>query len=66
MERAWLEQQLRQIRLHVALGKEHIARQQQIILDFEATGYDTTTARKLLKTFLEMQRLHEAHVERLT
>ena len=66
MDRAWLEQQLADVERHVALGRDHIARQRQIVLDFELAGYDTATAQALLQTFEGMQKFHEAHAERLT
>lgn len=61
-----LERHLRQALAHAALGREHIARQRQIILDLDSAGSDATTARELLETFEQMQVLHEADVHRLT
>ncbi len=50
---------------HVALGALHIARQKQIIAEFEACGRDSTSARELLATFEDSQGMHIADRDRL-
>ena len=52
-------------RRHVAEGLEHIRRQEALIRELETGGHSTDTARELLRTLLESQRLHEDNLERL-
>jgi hypothetical protein len=52
--------------VHAALGREHVGRQKQIVLDLEQAGRDATLARKRLLQFEELQGLHEAEVDSLT
>ena len=49
----------------VALGRDHIARQWQIILEKDQRGADTALSRQLLRTFYEVQTLHEEQLDRL-
>jgi len=44
---------------HIALGKEHLARQREIINELDREGHDTFAAKQWLKTFLETQAAHE-------
>jgi hypothetical protein len=44
---------------HVALGKEHIARQREIIADLDREGHDTSAAKELLESYLVTQAAHE-------
>jgi len=64
MDRAVLEDHLRQARAHAALGREHIARQHQIIAEFNG-GARGAMAKTLLKKFEALQELHLADVKRL-
>jgi hypothetical protein len=57
--------ELEEAERHVTLGRAHIARQQQLILEFAVAGYPTALAVALLASFEGMQRLHEAHRDRL-
>lgn len=66
MDRAMLEDHLRQARTHVKEGREHVRRQRKIVADLERGGHDTATARQLLRTFEEMQAAHLGDMERLT
>ena len=50
---------------HVRQGREYIARQLEIILRLRAKGLPTEEAERLLDRFEELQRSHEAHLERL-
>ena len=52
--------------MHAALGREHVGRQKQIVLDLEQAGHDATPAKKLLLQFEELRNLHEAEVDQLT
>jgi hypothetical protein len=44
---------------HIAIGKEHIIRQREIIDELDREGHDTSAAKQLLETFLETQAAHE-------
>jgi hypothetical protein len=44
---------------HIAVGREHIARQREIINELDREGHDTSAAKQLLETFLETQAAHE-------
>jgi hypothetical protein len=46
----------------VALGKEHISRQQQIILDMASAGRDVRLASDVLQTFKNLQATYESEV----
>ncbi len=50
---------------HVAEGRERIARQRQMVEGLRALGLPTKEAEDLLAQFLEIQRGHEEHFERL-
>jgi hypothetical protein len=65
MDHAIIEKHLRQAEEHVALGLQHIARQQKIVAEIEAAGRDGSLARTLLKTIEDLQRSHEADRDRL-
>lgn len=65
MDRAAIEKHLLQAEAHVALGKEHIQRQQQVILNLEQAGHPTAAAKDLLRTFEVTQAAHEADLERI-
>ncbi|HLH92247.1 MAG TPA: hypothetical protein VKX28_27785 [Xanthobacteraceae bacterium] len=49
----------------VRLGRDHITLQTNIIGRLERQGLDATGARRLLATYLDMQKSHEAHRDRL-
>jgi hypothetical protein len=49
----------------VTWGKRHVAIQRSRIARLERMGSDTELAQTLLATFLETQRLHEHHCDRL-
>jgi hypothetical protein len=65
MERATLKEHLRQAEEHVALGRQHISRQKEIIADLERGDHNTDAARRLLTTFEHTQKMHEADRDRL-
>jgi hypothetical protein len=50
---------------HVRQGREHIARQLEIIQKLRSHGYPTDGAERVLANLEHLQRLHEAHLERL-
>ncbi|TGQ71001.1 hypothetical protein EN829_001030 [Mesorhizobium sp. M00.F.Ca.ET.186.01.1.1] len=50
---------------HVLLGERHIARQREIVADFQDRGFRADLAEELLELFEEMQLLHIAHRDRL-
>ena len=51
---------------HVAQGKAVIEKQQSLVAELERDGHDTAEARGLLATFLDIQRLHEEDLARIT
>jgi hypothetical protein len=59
------ERHLVEAKQTVALGLEHIARQEQIIARLTEGGRDRAAAEELLRTLRECQALHEAHRDRL-
>ena len=58
-------QRLAQARHHVGIGEMHLARQYEIICEFERDGHDATEAKKLLAQFIVMQSLHIDDCRRL-
>jgi hypothetical protein len=56
---------LEQAEQHVALGKRHIAEQEDRIAELAKRGYDTTTARELLDNFHALQVQHIQHHDRI-
>jgi hypothetical protein len=58
MDRAKIEEHLRQTDSHIALGLKHLERQREIIAELQRDGHDTTAAVELLATLEETQRLH--------
>jgi hypothetical protein len=60
------EERLRTAKVHAALGREHVGRQKQIVLDLEQAGRDVALAKKLLLQFEELQVFYETEVGRLT
>lgn len=65
MENGMLETHLAQARRHVADGERHIANQRATLARLDRKGLDTIEAKKLLKTFEELQQLHIADRDRL-
>ena len=65
MDRVMQLQHLEEAERHIALGKQHIADQEQIVADLLRLGQDTTEARKLLDNFYTSQALHIEHRERI-
>lgn len=61
MDRKLEQQHLQEAERHVAEGREHINKQRQIIAELERDGHDTSTARELLETLEQSQRMHEEH-----
>lgn len=61
-----LETEVRQTLSDVTLGERHIASQRLRIERLQRMGADTALAKRLLKTFLETQVLHEYHHRVLT
>jgi len=64
-KRSVLLKHLREAEHHVALGRKHISRQQQLIADLERKGFDSTEACRLLDILTELQQLHEEGRARL-
>jgi hypothetical protein len=65
MDREMIERHLVLAERHVTLGAMHVDTQRAIVADLEAKGHDTQRARELLRTFEEMQAMHEADRERI-
>jgi hypothetical protein len=65
MDRKMTEEHLLQAEDAVLAGEGHIARQRQIVQELEQKGRDSTAARGLLATFLDLQHEHVAHRDRL-
>jgi hypothetical protein len=65
MDRAMIEEHLRQAEEHIALGEQHIARQREILAELQRDGHDTAQAEELLATFEETQRMHIADRDRI-
>jgi len=65
LERAVIKSHLAQAEQAARLGREHVERQIEIVANLEKDGHDTQAARRLLRTFEEVQAEHEAHRERL-
>ncbi len=56
---------LAQIEKRVAVGEHLIASQRDYIASLERMGRDPTQAKTLLHTFIELQRMHVADLDRL-
>ena len=65
LPRSLLIEHLRQAREHVALGERHLARQREIVGEYERLGLDVASAAWLLSLFEELQVLHVAGRDRL-
>jgi len=65
MDRLVLEEILKTARRHVSEGAQLIARQEQLIKEMSARGFDVSGYEKVLGRFEDIQRLHVQHVERL-
>lgn len=59
------ERELEMARRHVAEGRMHLARQQEIIEELAGNERDVVRARALLSEFKRSQRLHEDHLAEL-
>lgn len=59
------ETELEMAERHVALGRQHIVRQLEIIQKLRGHGYPTGGAERLVANFEELQQMHEAHLARL-
>jgi len=46
---------------HIAKGREIVARQKQVIQEFQARGLDTSTAEKTLALFVQTLEAFEQH-----
>jgi hypothetical protein len=64
-DRAALEERLRVAELHVALGKEHINRQRELVASLKQDSHDVIAAKRLLKNYYNLQAMHVADVKRL-
>lgn len=64
-KRSMMEGHLEQALRHVALGKEHLASQRNVVDRLEEQGHDSTEARRLLSEFEEMKRSHDYDMLRL-
>src|SRR5262245_5514280 len=65
LNRDMLVQHLAQTEKHITQGQEHITRQQEIIAKLQSEGRDASPSIALLETFLETQRAHELHRDRI-
>jgi hypothetical protein len=65
MDHAILLRHLEQSKRHIIEGQDLIERQKNILADLERGGHDTTEAKRLLKNFEDIQRLHLADLERV-
>ena len=65
MDRDMLLRHLEEAERHVALGKRHIADQEQLVADVARSGHETTEARKLLDNFYATQVQHIQHRDRI-
>jgi hypothetical protein len=65
MDRATTAEHLRRVEGHVTQGEGHLSRQRAIIKTLEDHGTDSREARKLLRTFEEVQAFHVAEKDRL-
>ena len=65
MDRQLLLDHLAEAEAHVALGREHIEKQHQIISLLYSRGVDTTVAKELLAELEDTQVLHEAGRNRI-
>jgi hypothetical protein len=61
MDRKLEQRHLQEAERHVAQGLEHIDKERRIIAELDRDGHDTSTARELLKTLEQSQRMHEEH-----
>ena len=61
----WKLQRLAEAERHLAQGAAHIEHQRRLIAELQREGNDTTRAEGLLKTFLEIQSMHERDRDRL-
>jgi hypothetical protein len=46
---------------HIALARDHVDRQEEIVAEFDRRGFATGLARSLLSTFQASLLLHEQH-----
>jgi hypothetical protein len=67
MDRAMIERHLVQAEGHVTLGRQHLARQVEIVADLKRGGHVAVaeSASEILQTLQESQMQHEAHRDRL-
>ncbi len=56
---------LDEARTHIALGDKHIARQREIVAEFEKAGDgdDLVTAKALLESYMQLQAMHIADLQ---
>jgi len=60
------ETELEMVERHVREGARQVARQAEIVADLRARGYPSEIAEALLARFQEVQRLHQAHLCRIS
>jgi len=65
MDRRLLQQHLEQAERHIALGKQHLAKQEAIIAELDRDGHDTTDALAILVTLRETRSLHVQDRDRI-
>lgn len=53
-----LLQHLAQAERHIALGDQHLARQEALIAELDCNGHDTDGAKQVLATMRQSQALH--------
>jgi hypothetical protein len=52
-------ERLKQAERHISVGREHIARQREMVSELGQEGLDASSAKKLLECLLEIQAAHE-------
>jgi len=65
MDRDILLRHLAQAERHVAEGKVHLARQEDLIAMLDRKGRDTNSARRILATLRQIQSLHQRDRSRI-
>ena len=58
MDRTTIQEQLRAAEVHIAVGREDIARQREIVAELRSAGHDTSVAYRLLLIYEEAQATH--------
>ena len=65
MDRATIERHLANVKVHVVLGAEHIAKQQKFVSELDPDSGNLAEARRFLDNLISAQALHVAHRDKL-